>query len=54
MSEGVYNSGTDAKPGERAGAGHKFYGGDIVPGFIIFGEFVVDEFDELLGEVVGK
>ena len=36
MGEGVNYRGADAEAGKRAGAGHKFDFGDVVPGFAVF------------------
>ena len=42
VGKGVDYGGADAEAGKGAGAGHKLDFGDVLPGLVILGEFVVD------------
>ena len=44
MSESVDDGGSDSEAGEGAGTGHVGDFGEVVPGFAVFLELVVDEF----------
>lgn len=43
MCEGVCDGGADSEARERTRAGHEFYFGDIVPGLMIFSEFIFNK-----------
>lgn len=43
MGEGVNHGGADAEAGERAGAGHEFDFGDVLPSLVIVVEFVFNK-----------
>ena len=42
MGESVDNAGADTETGKRARARHKSNFGDVLPGLVMLGEFVVD------------
>ncbi len=52
VGESIDNSGADAETSEGAGAREKSDFGEVGPVGVIFGEFVVDEGEDFLGEVV--
>ena len=43
MNLSIYDGGTEAEPGERAGTLVKIDCGDVLPSFVVFLEFVVDK-----------
>ena len=54
MGESVDDASADSESGKRTGAGHKGDFGDVLPGFTIFGEFVLDKLKKFFGEVAGE
>lgn len=54
MGESIYDSGTDTKAGERAGARHESDFGDVLPSFAVFLQLILNERQELFGEVIGE
>lgn len=44
MSERIDDTGADAKTSERTGARHEFDFGDILPGLVVFCEFIANKF----------
>ncbi len=52
MREGVDDGGADAQAGERTRAGHESDFGEVLPVFVVFGEFVVDKLKQFFGQIV--
>lgn len=54
MGKGIDDGGANAQTGKRAGSGHKSDFGNILPGFVVFLEFIVNVFEEIFGEVATR
>lgn len=54
MGKGVDDGCTDTEASKRARTRHKFDFCKVVPGFVVFCEFVSDETEELFGKVAIK
>ena len=54
MGKSVDYGSTNAESGKGAGAGHKSDFGEVLPGFAVFGEFVMNELKEFFGEVASE